>query len=130
METLLEKKETLLNVAEELANDLFSNLKNVSPNTKSPGEAELRILFNFLISEKDNTKLRILLSKKLPNRTKKTPEYWNKIREIIKPLLDDYDIEELSYLVGWSIRLLKYKNLATSKSFSKKHSYKKKNFHR
>ena len=81
METLLEKKETLLIKAEKLANDLFSNLKNISQDTKSPGEAELRIIFNSLISGKNNEELKTLLSEELPNRTKKTPEYWNKIRK-------------------------------------------------
>ncbi|MHA1401577.1 MAG: hypothetical protein ACTSQE_14600 [Candidatus Heimdallarchaeaceae archaeon] len=113
----VEKREALLNKAEELAKELSYAFKKIAPGKKFPGETELRIAFEFFISKKNFSEFKKLLQRNLPKRTAKTSKYWEEVRQQIFPFFSNrYSEEEFSYLLGWAIRLMRYKFLISQRS--------------
>ena len=105
----VERKEELLDRADKLARALVPVLKQIAPNSKSPGEAELRLAFNFFVAKKDCKKFKQLLQLELPKRTGKTRQYWRVVKQKLLPFLSNkYSEEEFAYFLGWVVRLIRH----------------------
>lgn len=96
--------------AENLAKELVKELKKIDPEGKSPspGKDEFLLVFYFFIRKKSFQALKNLFELIPPKRSEKTPEYWEKVKQILEPLTDRFNEEEFSYLLGWTKRLLEY----------------------
>jgi len=104
----IERKEELLREAEKLAEKLSSELREIDPQGESPGKDEFLLVFRFFIKEKSYESLKSLFQFSPPKRSKKTPEYWEKVKQVLEPLTDQFNEEEFSYILGWTKRLLEY----------------------
>ena len=112
METMMisvERKEELLDKADKLARVLAPVLKQIGPESKSPGEAELRLAFNFFATKREWKKFKQLLQLELPKRTGRTRQYWRVVKRELLPFLSNkYSEEEFAYFLGWIVRLTRY----------------------
>lgn len=105
----VEKKEELLNEAFKLARVLVPSFRQIAPKSKSPGEAELRLAFNFFLTKRNWAEFKQLLRLELPKRTGRTQRYWRVVKQKLLPFLSNtYDEEEFAYFLGWVARLVRY----------------------
>jgi len=114
----IEKKEELLREAEELAKKLHSELRNIEPKGESPGKHEFLLVFHFLLRKNSCKALKNLFQFSLPKRSEKTPKYWEIVKKNLEHLADKFNEKELSYILGWTGRLLEYEFI--NKSINRK----------
>lgn len=116
----VERKEELLDKANEHARTLAYIFKEITPKSNSPGEGELRLAFDFFVAKREWRKFRQLLQSELPKRTGKTTRYWKIVnQELSMFLLNKYNEEEFAYFMGWIVRLIKYEFLLIRTSYRK-----------
>jgi hypothetical protein len=108
MMNTVERKEELLKEAEKLAEKLCSELRKIEPKGESPGKHEFLLVFHFFIRKKSCEALKKLFQFSLPKRSGKTPMYWEVLKNNLEPLADKFNEGELSYILGWTGRLLEY----------------------
>ena len=116
----VERKEELLDKANEYARTLANIFKGIAPKSNSPGEVELRLAFDFFVAKREWRKFRQLLQLELPKRTGKITRYWKIVNQKLSIfLLNRYNEEEFAYFMGWVVRLIKYEFLLIRTSYRK-----------